>query len=183
MRAVILLAMSLAVSCCSITALGNSEDMPLPRKVRSLPVVAEVRLMRIEVRSESPSTFRDLLCDCEVLQAFKLSFVTNRLTLRMNFAALAAKYEGKRAVVFAFESPYGEFSPYGGKLGFILEGETYHDRYSRKEIKYDELIRQLRAVIEANQQAGADGRQPYGSEANRPSSAASSAAHPDCSAR
>ena len=92
----------------------------------------------------------------------------------MNFAASAAKYEGKRAVVFASESAYGRFSPYGAKLGFILDSETYYDRYSRKELKYTELIAEVKAIITANPQAGANGRQPFSSETNRAPSAAAS---------
>jgi hypothetical protein len=149
-------------------------DMPLSKKVRSLPVVVEVRIKRLEVWPDPPNKFEDLLCDCEVLQAFKLPFGTNRLTLRMNFAAAAGKYEGKRAVVFASESPFGHFSPCGGKLSFILESEKYRDRYSRKEIEYIELIREVKDIIKANQQHGANGGQPSGLEADRSSPAAPS---------
>lgn len=174
MKALILLSGWLALTWFSTTALGDSFDMPLPKKVRSLPVVVEVRIKRLEVRPDPPNKFEDLLCDCEVLQAFKLPFATNRLILRMNFAAAEGEYEGKKAVVFASESQYGHFSPFGGKLGFILESEKYHDRYSRKEIDYVELIREVKGIVEANQQGGANRSQPVRSETNRTSSAANS---------
>ena len=178
MKVLILLSGWLALTWFSTTALGSSYDMPLPKKVRSLPVVVEVRIKRLEVRPDPPNKFEDLLCDCEVLQAFKLPFATNRLTFRMNFAAAAGKYEGKRAIVFAAESLYGHFSPWGGKLGFILESEKYHDNYSRKEMEYVELIREVKGIIESNQQGGANGRQQSGSETNRTSAAAASRRSP-----
>ena len=170
MKALLLIFGLLALTWFSTTALGDSDDMPLLKKVRSLPVVVEVRIKRLETRSDSPNKFEDLLCDCDVLQAFKLPFATNRLTFRMNFAARAGKYEGKRAVVFASESPYGHFSPVGGKLGFILEGEKYHDRYSGRNIEYLELIREVKGIVEADQQDRVNGRQV--SETNRAPSAA-----------
>jgi hypothetical protein len=178
MKALVFLPLSVAVACCSTTALADSYDMPLSKKVRTLPVIAEVRIERIEVRPDPPNKFEDLLCDCEILQAFKVPFATNRLTLRMNFAAAPAKYEGKKVVVFAFKSPYGHYSPFGGKLGFISEGEKYHDRDSRKEIEYSELIRQVKLIIKANEQDGANGRQPPASETNRAPSAATSRRSP-----
>ena len=174
MKALVFVLVALAVSCCSITALGDSRDMPLSRKIRSLPVVAEVRIIRVEVRRDAAIKSEDLFCDCEVLQAFRLPFATNRLTLRMNFAAPAAKYEGKKAFVFAFESQYGHFSPYRGKPGFILENEKYHDSNSRKGLEYTELIRQVKSIIAANPQGGANGRQPSGSSTNSTSAAPAS---------
>jgi hypothetical protein len=174
MKAFVVICVWLGLSWFSTEALGDSHDMSLSKKVQLLPMVAEVRIKGLEVRPDLPNKFDDVLCDCEVLQAFKLPFATNRLTFRMNFAASAAKYEGKRAVVFASESAYGHFSPYGAKLGFILESETYYDRYSRKELKYTELIAEVKAIITANPQAGANERQPFSSETNRTPSAAAS---------
>src|SRR4051812_42884416 len=119
MKALIFMDGWLALTSFSTSAHGDSQDMPLRKKIGSLPVAVEVRIKRLQVRPDPPNKFEDFLCDCEVLQAFKLPFPTNRLTFRMNFAAPAGKYEGKRAVVFASESPFGHFSPVAGKLGFI----------------------------------------------------------------
>ena len=57
-----------------------------------------------------------------------------------------------------------------GKLGFILEGEKYHDRYSGRKIEYLELIREVKGIVEADQQDRVNGRQV--SETNRAPSAA-----------
>jgi hypothetical protein len=57
MKALIFLRVTLAATCCSTTALSNSYDMPLAEKIRSLPVVAEVRIERVEVRPDPPNKF------------------------------------------------------------------------------------------------------------------------------
>jgi hypothetical protein len=72
----------------------------------------------------------------------------------MNFPAPPEKYTGKRAIVFAFKSEYGHFSPYGGHLGFILESESYYDRFSHtniSHISYSQLLRAVKGIAEANQ--------------------------------
>jgi hypothetical protein len=178
MKALTLLSTLLALICFRTTALADSYDMPLAKKVHSLPVVAEVRIKHMEVRPDPPNKFDDLLCDCEVLQAFKLPSPTNRLTFRMNFDAPAAEYEGKKALVFASESQYGLYSPYGAKLGFILEGHAYYDRYSHENVSYAELIRKVKAIIEANPLAGANGRQPSTSQTDSVQGAAASRRSP-----
>lgn len=150
-KALVSLCASLALTWCAMNAFSNSYDMPLTNKVLSLPVVAEVRIIRIQVRPDLPNKWSDLLCECEVLQAFRLPVTTNRLTLRINFALPVSKLEGKRAIVFAFQSLYGHFSPYRAEEGFIVEGGTYDDRYSHRKIEYAELLKAVKDIIEANQ--------------------------------
>lgn len=149
MRALVLLAGLLAMVVFPASVLGDSRDLPLPRKVAYCAVVAEVRITGVRLQRGPGDKFEDLVCECAVVQAFKLPSPTNRLTLRLSFAAPATRYEQQKALIFAVKDE-GHYTPYGGKAGLILEDETYNDRYSRKRLQYAELIRDVKAIVEAN---------------------------------
>ena len=158
MRVFLRLVTILASVTCLNTAIGDSYDLSIPRKIRYCAVVAEVRIEWIRVQRAPTDKFDDLFCECTVLQGFKLPVATNRLILRLNFsAAPRSDYEGKTAVLFAFESDRGGFSPFGGKLGLVLTNQVYVERPSYKKFKYDELIREIKKITEANNRAGSGG--------------------------
>jgi len=156
----------LASVTCLNTALGEYQRRTVEEQIRYCAVVAEVRIEWIRVQRAPTDKFDDLFCECTVLQGFKLPVATNRLILRLNFAAVPrSDYEQKTAVLFAFEHRWGGFTPWGGKVGLVLTNQAYVEyvevapkKYARKEFKYDELIREIKKIIEANKRAGGGGR-------------------------
>jgi hypothetical protein len=144
------------------TALGDSRYMPrtLDQLLEDCAVVAEVRVEWIRVQRAPNEKFDDLFCECTVLQGFKLPVITNRLILRLNFAgADRIYYEQKTAVLFAFENRLGGFTPLGGKRGLVLTNQVFFadievspKKYAntRRGYKYEELIREIKRIIEAN---------------------------------
>ena len=69
----------------ALTAHGSSNTTQ--NNAHDSTVVAEVRIERIYLGRLQNDKFDDLFCECTVLQGFKMPVATNRLTLRLNFAA------------------------------------------------------------------------------------------------
>ena len=79
MRPLMLLAGLLATTVFPARVLGDSRDLSLPRKIDYCAVVAEVRIDRVHLQHEPRDKFEDLVCECTVMQGFKLPSATNRV--------------------------------------------------------------------------------------------------------
>ncbi len=176
----------LAFTAYCLPASGNSYDMPLSEKVQFCAVVAEVRVDAVQTRRDDVQRLDELVCECTIIQGFKMPFVTNKLRLTFYYLTKQESYAGKTFLVFAFEHERG-YRPYGGQAGLVEKGHAYADlvppkeaggAYSYRKLNYDGLVQQIKAITKANQQGGANGRQPFRSEANQTSAAVASRRSP-----
>jgi len=115
----------------------------------------------------------ELVCRCTIIRAFKAPFTTNTVTITF-LLEKSFTYEGKTFLVFAGDAKPG-FRPHMGQAGLIEKGQPYYGSTGNSRIvgqvpghlesaggvvEYDELIKQIKVIIENEPDAPANEAAP-----------------------
>jgi hypothetical protein len=142
---------------CWLNAYANSYELSLPDKIQYCAVVAEIRVDRVKQQQNPQLKMDELVCNCTIIQSFKLPSPTNSMTLTFNYMDKSLTYEGKTFVVFAFDHVRG-YRPFAGQGGLIEKGHPYNDfvppktangSYAFVKLEYDALINQIKEIVKA----------------------------------